>query len=126
LAYTFTVLFIIEGNKDENSNKAETWRQELIQSLWWGVTYWFSPHDLLSLCEWSFYFFRWKDEIRAIVKLCEYMAWAEPRPFPQLYLGLEASRIHTIWSSKLTDSIQFLSASAWIAFVGLILTLTIF
>jgi uncharacterized protein Veg len=24
LAYTFTVLFIIEGNKDENSNKAET------------------------------------------------------------------------------------------------------
>jgi hypothetical protein len=31
LAYTSTVLFIIKRNHDRNSNRAGTWRQELIQ-----------------------------------------------------------------------------------------------
>ena len=31
--------FITERNQDMNSNKAGTWRQELIQRQWWNVAY---------------------------------------------------------------------------------------
>jgi hypothetical protein len=37
LAYTSTSLFVIEGIKDRNSNKAGTWRQDLMQKLWRGA-----------------------------------------------------------------------------------------
>jgi hypothetical protein len=32
-------LFFIKGNQDKNSNRAETWRQELMQKLWKGAAY---------------------------------------------------------------------------------------
>jgi hypothetical protein len=31
-AYTSTLLFITKGSQDRNSHRAETWRQELMQS----------------------------------------------------------------------------------------------
>ena len=34
LAYTSTVLFIIGGSQDRNSNRAGNWKQELMQSPW--------------------------------------------------------------------------------------------
>jgi hypothetical protein len=33
----FASLFIIKGSQDENSNRAGTWRQELVQRLWRGA-----------------------------------------------------------------------------------------
>ena len=33
LAYTCTSLFIIRGSQDRNSNRAGTWRQELMQLI---------------------------------------------------------------------------------------------
>ena len=38
--YTSIALFIIEESRDRNSNKAGTWRQELIQKPWRSATYW--------------------------------------------------------------------------------------
>jgi hypothetical protein len=49
LSYTSTSLFIIKGSQDRNSNKAGTWRQELMQRPWRGAAYWFAPHGLLNL-----------------------------------------------------------------------------
>ena len=49
LAYTSILLFITEGSQDRNSNKAGTWRQELMQRPWKGAAYWLAPHGLLSL-----------------------------------------------------------------------------
>jgi hypothetical protein len=34
LAYTSTLLFITEGSQDRNSERAGTWRQELMQRPW--------------------------------------------------------------------------------------------
>ena len=34
LAYTSILLFIIKGSQDRNSNRAGTWRQELMQRPW--------------------------------------------------------------------------------------------
>jgi hypothetical protein len=34
LAYTSILLFIIEGSWDRNSNRAGTWRPELMQRPW--------------------------------------------------------------------------------------------
>lgn len=31
----------------------ETWRQKLLQKLWRGATYWFTPHHSLSLLSYS-------------------------------------------------------------------------
>ena len=47
--YTFTLLFITKGSQDRNSNRAETWRQELVQTPWRGVAYCLAPHGLLNL-----------------------------------------------------------------------------
>jgi hypothetical protein len=33
-AYTYTLLFITKGSQDRNSNRAGTWRQELMQKPW--------------------------------------------------------------------------------------------
>ena len=35
-----TALFIIEGSQDRNSNRAGTWRQELMQRQWRDAVYW--------------------------------------------------------------------------------------
>jgi hypothetical protein len=40
LAYTGTSPFTIKGNQDRNSNRAGTWRQELIQRPWKSAVYW--------------------------------------------------------------------------------------
>jgi hypothetical protein len=47
LAYLSTLLFIIKANQD--SNRAGTWRQELMQRPWRSAAYWLAPHGLLSL-----------------------------------------------------------------------------
>ena len=39
----------MEGSQSRNSNKAGTWRQELMQKLWRGATYQLAPHGLLRL-----------------------------------------------------------------------------
>jgi hypothetical protein len=49
LAYISIMLFIFEGSQDRNSNRVGTWRQELMQRLWRGTSYWLAPHGLLSL-----------------------------------------------------------------------------
>ena len=49
LAYTFTSVFITEGSQDRNSNKAGTWRQELMQMPWRDAAYCLAPCGLLSL-----------------------------------------------------------------------------
>jgi hypothetical protein len=41
--YTSTLLLIIERSQDKNSNRAESWRQALMQKRW------FAPHGLLRL-----------------------------------------------------------------------------
>ena len=38
-AYTSLSLFTLRGRQDRNSNKAKTWRQELMQRLWSDVPY---------------------------------------------------------------------------------------
>jgi hypothetical protein len=48
LAYTSTVLFIIEGSQDRNSDRAGSWRQELMQTSWRDAAYWLDPHGMLT------------------------------------------------------------------------------
>jgi hypothetical protein len=48
--YTSTLLFITEGSQDRNSNRARTWRQELVQRpLMDGAADWLAPRGLLSI-----------------------------------------------------------------------------
>jgi hypothetical protein len=49
LAYTFIPLFILKGNQDRNSNRAGTWRKELMQRLWRGTDYSLASCSLLRL-----------------------------------------------------------------------------
>ena len=49
VAYTSALLFITEGSQDRNSNRAGTWRQELMQRSWRNAAYWLAHHDLLKL-----------------------------------------------------------------------------
>ena len=49
LAYTSRSWSIIEGTKNRNSNRAGSWRQELMQRPWRGATYRFALHGLFSL-----------------------------------------------------------------------------
>ena len=49
VAHTSTSLFIIEGSQDRNSNRAGTWRQELMQRPWRGAAHWLALHGLLNL-----------------------------------------------------------------------------
>ena len=49
MAYTSTLLFIIEGNQGGDSSQVGTWRQELVQRPWRDAAYWLVPHGLLSL-----------------------------------------------------------------------------
>ena len=42
-------LFIIEGSQDRNSNRAGTWRQELMQRPWSSAAHWLAPHGLIRL-----------------------------------------------------------------------------
>jgi hypothetical protein len=49
LAYTSTLLFIIEGSRGRNTSSCRTWRQELTQKAWRDAAYWLAPHGLLSL-----------------------------------------------------------------------------
>jgi hypothetical protein len=48
-AHTSTAWFIFGGSQVRNSNRAGTWRQELMQRPWRGAAYWLAPHGLLSL-----------------------------------------------------------------------------
>ena len=47
LAYTSALLFITEGSQDRNSNRAGTWRQELMQRPWKGAAYWLAQPAFL-------------------------------------------------------------------------------
>jgi hypothetical protein len=49
LAYTSKLLFNIEGSQDRNSNKAATWKQEVMRRSWRDAAYWPALHDLPSL-----------------------------------------------------------------------------
>jgi hypothetical protein len=49
LAYISILLFITEGNQDRNSNRAGTWRQELMQRPWRDAACLLAPQGLLSL-----------------------------------------------------------------------------
>jgi hypothetical protein len=48
LAYSPISLFTTEGRQDRNSNRAETWRQRLMQKPWQRAAYWFALLGLLS------------------------------------------------------------------------------
>jgi hypothetical protein len=41
-AYISTLLFINKGSQDRNSQRAGTWRQELMQRPWRDVLFWFA------------------------------------------------------------------------------------
>jgi hypothetical protein len=45
--YTHTVHHL--RSQDRKSNRAGTWRQELMQRPWRGAAYWLAPHLLLNL-----------------------------------------------------------------------------
>ena len=47
-SYISRSLFIIEGSQDRNSNRAGTWRQELMKRPS-GAVYWLSPCGLLGM-----------------------------------------------------------------------------
>jgi hypothetical protein len=49
LACTSTLLFITKGSEDRNSQRAGTWRQELIERPWRGAAYSIVSPGLLSL-----------------------------------------------------------------------------
>ena len=53
LAYTSVSQFIIEGSQGRNSNRAGTWRQELIQRPWMRTAWWLAPYGLLSLLSYT-------------------------------------------------------------------------
>jgi hypothetical protein len=44
-----TLLFFLKGSQDRSSNRAGTWRQELMQRPQKDATYWLALHCLLSL-----------------------------------------------------------------------------
>ena len=48
-AYTSISLLIIEGSQDRNSNRAGSWRQELMQRPWKDAAYWIVPYAC-SVC----------------------------------------------------------------------------
>ena len=48
-AYTSILVFITKGSLDRHSNRAGTWRQELMQRPWRRAAYWLVLHGLLSL-----------------------------------------------------------------------------
>jgi hypothetical protein len=50
LAYTSILLVIIKRSQDRNSNRAGTWRQELMQRLWKCAAYWLALVGLLLFC----------------------------------------------------------------------------
>mgnify|MGYP001058360618 CR=1 FL=1 len=49
LASTSRLPFIIKGSQDRISNRAGTWRQELMQRPWRGASYWLAHQGLLNL-----------------------------------------------------------------------------
>ena len=49
LVYASTSLFITEESQGRNSNRAGTWRQELMQRPWRRAAFRFVLHGLLSL-----------------------------------------------------------------------------
>jgi hypothetical protein len=53
LAYASLSLFIIERSQDRHSNRAETWRQELMQRPWRSAALWLALYGLLSLLYYS-------------------------------------------------------------------------
>jgi hypothetical protein len=46
-AYISIKLFITEGSQDRNSNRAGTWRQELMQRPWRGAAHWLAQPAFL-------------------------------------------------------------------------------
>jgi hypothetical protein len=48
-AYNSTPQTITERSQGKNSNKAETWQQDLVQRPWRGDVYWLALHSLLNL-----------------------------------------------------------------------------
>jgi hypothetical protein len=48
-AYISILLLITKGSQDRNSNRAGTWRRELMYQLWRGAAYWLASPGLLSL-----------------------------------------------------------------------------
>jgi hypothetical protein len=55
LAYNSTSLFTTEGRQGRNSNRAGTWRLELMQKPWRGAVYWLAHQGLLSLLSCFFF-----------------------------------------------------------------------
>jgi hypothetical protein len=45
-AFTSRSLFITKGRQDRNSNRAGTWRQELMQTPWRDAAYWLASRGL--------------------------------------------------------------------------------
>jgi hypothetical protein len=45
-----TLLFIIEGSQDRNSNRAGTWRQELMGRSWRDAACWLACSPWLAQC----------------------------------------------------------------------------
>jgi hypothetical protein len=43
------MISVIEGSQNRNSDRAGTWRQELMQRPWRGSPYWLAPHGFRSL-----------------------------------------------------------------------------
>jgi len=54
LAYSSGSHIIIRGSQDQDSSKAGTWRQELMQRPWRDAPYWLASPGFLSLL--SFFF----------------------------------------------------------------------
>jgi len=48
-AHTSTLLFITKGSQSRNSNRAGTWKQELMPRPWRGAAYWVASYGSLSL-----------------------------------------------------------------------------
>ena len=47
--YTSILLVTTKESQDRNLNRAEFWRQELMQRPWRGAAYWLASHGLLSM-----------------------------------------------------------------------------
>jgi hypothetical protein len=107
LADTSISLFIIGGSQGRSKNRAETWRQELMQRPRRGVAYWLAPHGLLSLLS-----YRIQDHQPMVAP--SIMGWALPHQLKNSLCLSIAQTYGGVFSVEASSSLMTLAVSSWL------------